>query len=117
RGKDRFRTGDILRIALERLKPDAGAERSVPEGNPYRGLEAFEAEHRSLFFGRRADIGTIIEKLCSDPMVVVVGESGVGKSSVCRAGVIPLLEETGLNRNNENRTDKRAWSVITLMPG
>jgi len=105
----RFATGDELREALERLAaPAYGGE--LPEGNPYRGLVAFDAEHRALFFGRGAEIRAVIERLRADPFVLVTGDSGVGKSSLCRAGIIPNVLEGALG-------DGRTWTSVSLVPG
>ena len=105
----RFASGDELREALERLAaPVLGAE--LPEGNPYRGLMAFDAEHRALFFGRGAEIRAVLERLRAEPFVVVAGDSGVGKSSLCRAGVVPHVSEGAL-------ADGLAWSCVTFTPG
>lgn len=106
---ERFASGDELRDALEQVlaaRPTA----AVPEGNPYRGLLPFEAEHRALFFGRSSEIGTIVEHLRFEPFVLVAGESGVGKSSLCRAGVLPLAAEGAL-------ADGRRWEVREIVPG
>jgi formylglycine-generating enzyme required for sulfatase activity len=81
----------------------------LPEGNPYRGLRPFEAEHRALFFGRDQEIRAVLERLRSDPRVVVAGDSGVGKSSLCRAGVLPLVNDGGLGETS--------WRVVRLVPG
>ena len=105
----RFASGDELREALERLAaPALGGE--LPEGNPYRGLAAFDAEHRALFFGRGAELRAVIERLRADPFVLVTGDSGVGKSSLCRAGVIPHVCEGAL-------ADGCAWSSASMVPG
>src|SRR5262249_20128269 len=60
--KLRFASGEEVRDALEALLPEQPG-RVLPEGNPYRGLLAFQAEHRALFFGRDAEIRTILERL------------------------------------------------------
>src|SRR5215470_5859675 len=86
----RFASADQLLDALEQLKRTEPAPAST-EGNPYRGLRPFEAEHQSLFFGREVETRAVVERLRSDPVVVVAGDSGVGKSSLCRAGVMPLI--------------------------
>ena len=105
----RFATGDELREALERLAaPLIGG--ALPEGNPYRGLVAFDAEHRALFFGRGAEIRAVIERLRADPFVLVTGDSGVGKSSLCRAGVLPHVVDGALG-------DGRTWTAVQLVPG
>jgi serine/threonine protein kinase/formylglycine-generating enzyme required for sulfatase activity len=105
----RFSSGDDLREALEALRPREG-KLSAPEGNPYRGLLAFEAEHRSLFFGRTNEIGTIIDRLRTEAFVLIAADSGVGKSSLCRAGVLPLATDGALGQS-------RTWSVLLMVPG
>lgn len=106
---ERYASGDELREALEQIILQSRRD-SIPEGNPYRGLLPFEPEHRSLFFGRSTEVGTILERLRSDAVVVVVGESGVGKSSLCKAGVVPLVAEGALGGS-------RQWSIVSLVPG
>ncbi|HRI55451.1 MAG TPA: serine/threonine-protein kinase, partial [Pseudomonadota bacterium] len=82
----------------------------LPGGNPYRGLAAFDAEHRALFYGRSTEIRAVFELLLREPLVVVSGDSGVGKSSLCRAGVLPLGEGGGL-------AGGRTWTTAILVPG
>ena len=76
----------------------------VPE-NPYRGLESFTAKDTSLFFGRDRDIRELASRVRRQPVVVVVGPSGVGKSSLVQAGLIPAL-----------RRDQ-CWSTTVIRPG
>ena len=76
----------------------------VPE-NPYRGLEPFTAEHAPVFFGRDADIAALTALVRSHPVAVVVGPSGVGKSSLVLAGLIPALKQ------------HQRWSVALARPG
>lgn len=105
----RFETVDALCQALEaldRLPVDAGAA----AGNPYRGLYPFESEHRDLFFGRAIEARTLLERLRVEPMVLVAGDSGVGKSSLCRAGVLAAVQAGALGQ-------ERKFSVISLVPG
>ncbi|MEM9491596.1 MAG: protein kinase, partial [Myxococcota bacterium] len=108
--EQRFASADELRDALEQLVATGPAAAIVPEGNPYRGLLAFEAEHRALFFGRNAEIRTLVERLRSRSFVLVAGGSGVGKSSLCRAGVMPNILDGALD-------DGRMWKALTLVPG
>lgn len=105
----RFQSADELREALEHLTPSA-QNQAVPEGNPYRGLLPFESQHRALFFGRQSEIGTLVDRLRTESFLVVAADSGVGKSSVCRAGVLPAIKETGLGRN-------LTYQIATLVPG
>jgi formylglycine-generating enzyme required for sulfatase activity len=106
--EQRFASADELLDALDHVIPER-RELLLPEGNPYRGLRPFEAEHRALFFGRDQEIRAVLERLRSDPRVVVAGDSGVGKSSLCRAGVLPLVNDGGLGETS--------WRVVRLVPG
>ena len=87
--------GRQLHEALERCR-SRGGRLDLPSGNPYRGLLAFEAEHRSLFFGRDAETAALVERLQSERFVLVAGDSGAGKSSLVRAGVLPRIGEGAL---------------------
>lgn len=61
---------------------------------PYRGLFAFQEEDALFFFGREAFTGRLIEAVQRRAVVaVIVGPSGVGKSSVMYAGLLPRLRE------------------------
>jgi serine/threonine protein kinase len=62
----------------------SAASAAIPDGNPYRGLQAFESKHRALFFGRALEIRAVLGRLRGDALVVVAGDSGVGKSSLCK---------------------------------
>jgi WD40 repeat protein/serine/threonine protein kinase len=88
----------------------AADEAPAATGNPYRGLSAFEAEHRALYFGRDREVREVVARLRRDPLVIVAGDSGVGKSSLCRAGVAPAVERGALG-------DGRRWQAVTIQPG
>lgn len=104
----RFASGGELRAAVARLLPGARKEPAA-SGNPYRGLQAFEAEHRDLFFGRDSETSLILGQLRDSGFVVVAGDSGLGKSSLCRAGVLPRIES--------HLGGAQPWTVLTLVPG
>jgi serine/threonine protein kinase/formylglycine-generating enzyme required for sulfatase activity len=105
----RYVSADDLRDALEHLAPSTQSP-SVPEGNPYRGLLPFEPQHRALFFGRQSEIGTLVDRLRTESFVLVAADSGVGKSSICRAGVLPAVKEGALS-------DHLQYNIATFMPG
>ena len=104
----RYKNGNDLRSAISKLSLDMG-EYTLPAGNPYRGLKVFEAEHRTLFFGRDSEIQMILERLKSENFLLVTGDSGIGKSSLCRAGVIPRVSHW-LDKD-------RDWRAVNLVPG
>lgn len=66
---------------------------------PYRGLARFEPYDRDLFFGRKRLVGEVLELVREHRFAAVFGPSGSGKSSLLRAGLIPLLREAaGVDR-------------------
>jgi serine/threonine protein kinase/formylglycine-generating enzyme required for sulfatase activity len=105
----RFASGEDLLDALKKLERTAGGI-ALAEGNPYRGLHPFDAHHRGLFFGRSQEVSLLLDRLRREPFVLVMGDSGVGKSSLCRAGLLPLVEEGILGEG-------RTWRVLQVVPG
>lgn len=59
--------------------------------SPYVGLQPFNEADQDYFFGRERDSRIISSNLYAAPLTILHGASGAGKSSVLRAGVIPLL--------------------------
>jgi serine/threonine protein kinase/formylglycine-generating enzyme required for sulfatase activity len=112
----RFATTDGLRRALDRLRDDAGAAAGpIATRDPYRGLDPFGAEHRALFYGRDDDARAVVGRLRAAAFVLVAGDSGVGKSSLCAAGVLPRVIDGGLGSLRADRP--RPWSWVELVPG
>jgi WD40 repeat protein len=69
--------------------------------NPFRGLRIFDFEHAPVFAGRTLAIDGVRTALIQQAevgrsFVLVLGASGSGKSSLVRAGVLPLLIEPGV---------------------
>ncbi|WP_232662856.1 serine protease [Pseudonocardia sp. TRM90224] len=62
---------------------------------PYRGLQPFDEEHAATFFGRSEEIGLLLDAVGRQPVTAVAGPSGVGKSSLVRAGLLPRLRAGG----------------------
>jgi serine/threonine protein kinase len=59
--------------------------------SPYLGLQPYSEADQDYFFGRERDSRIISSNIYAAPLTVLYGASGVGKSSVLRAGVIPLM--------------------------
>ncbi len=92
---------------------DKDAEAATPGDNPYKGLDAFQQEDASLFFGRETFIELLLTRLGENGntprFLAVVGPSGSGKSSVVRAGLIPALQDDRL-------PGAATWAVATMFP-
>src|SRR6218665_1712291 len=67
----------------------------VDETRPWLGLLPFKEEHREYFFGRDAEVAEITRRVRENTLTVLFGRSGLGKSSLLGAGVIPRLREEG----------------------
>ena len=68
------------------------------EGNPYVGLNSFEYKDSAIFFGRRQLVYETASKLITQDdnnhtkkSLIVLGESGSGKSSFIKAGLLPFF--------------------------
>ena len=75
-------------------------------GGPYPGLVPFEERDARLFFGRDelADqlVRRLAERLDGPGILLVAGESGSGKSSLLRAGLLPRLAAGALGPGSEH---------------
>ncbi|MGA7935590.1 MAG: adenylate/guanylate cyclase domain-containing protein, partial [Kovacikia sp.] len=69
--------------------------------SPYKGLKKFELEDRDQFFGRDQLVAGLVNELERNPLILLLGASGSGKSSVVRAGIFPrFLEKWGAHLVN-----------------
>src|SRR5262245_8900586 len=64
-----------------------------PAGAPYKGLLPYAEEDAPFFFGREAECDVISANLLAARLTLLYGPSGVGKSSLLRAGVAHRLRE------------------------
>ena len=110
---DRFDTAEGFwrrSAALGRpAAPEEVAEAALTAArNPYKGLQAFQESDAADFYGRADVVDELVAAVSSDRLVAVVGPSGIGKSSVVRAGLVPALRGGALGGN---------WLVTDLYPG
>jgi WD40 repeat protein len=85
------------------------------KGSPFPGLVPYEFEHRQVFFGRSLAIVEAKDELTAVakrgiPFLLIVGPSGSGKSSLARAGILPLFEGMGFTAEIDS------WRRVTLDP-
>jgi hypothetical protein len=72
---------------------------------PFRGLRAFTEADAEDYFGHEAEVDAFVERLRHEPLVTLVGPSGVGKSSFLHAGVFSRLRQMG------------RWEILHARPG
>ncbi len=61
--------------------------------NRYPGIHSFTADEHGQFFGRERETKELYRLLVLNPVVVLFGKSGTGKTSLLQAGLSPLLHE------------------------
>lgn len=83
-----FNETKILQISIEEIKT-----RKIIVTSPYKGLKKFEPADKDLFFGRDQFLKGLLNELEQTNLILLLGASGSGKSSVVRAGLIPWLSQ------------------------
>jgi len=109
---------DFLARQLEKEIVPREQRKIVPywKSEPFRGLRFFDLEHAPIFHGRTKAVGDVLDALTRQaksqtPFVLVLGASGSGKSSLVRAGVLPMLTEVG------TMTGEGPWRYAITRPG
>jgi hypothetical protein len=94
--------------------------------SPYRGLEAMEEKDSDYFFGRKRETVEILSALAASPdrLPVLIGNSGVGKSSLAQAGVLAALQRMAWpedaqapNASPATFQESRQWCFLLFKPG
>jgi WD40 repeat protein/DNA-binding SARP family transcriptional activator len=86
------------------------AEAYTPAENPYKGLQAFGETDADDFYGRESLVAELVTALGDHRLVAVVGPSGIGKSSVVKAGLVPALRRGVLAGSDR-------WVISDMFPG
>ena len=82
-----------LKTMLARITGEAPERVTAlpPERPPFLGLQNFDVADAVVFFGREKEVDELLGHLRRDNFLLVVGDSGCGKSSLVCAGLIPAL--------------------------
>ncbi len=87
-------TGTVNITYISQTSSDAEIQaRELIEASPYLGLEKFEVEDHDKFFGRDRWIENLTEHLKQKNVLLLLGASGSGKSSLIQAGLVPALKK------------------------
>lgn len=76
-----------------RRRQEPRSQITLLPGGPYRFLEHFDTKHADLFFGRESEVEALSELIPNVRSLVVFGPSGVGKTSLLKAGLMPALRD------------------------
>ncbi|MFZ1752088.1 MAG: BTAD domain-containing putative transcriptional regulator [Caldilineaceae bacterium] len=97
-------------IHARQINPPSNQPSDQPDRSPYPGLSAFGLEHSANFYGRETTIDRLRAVVCQQPLVLLTGPSGSGKSSVINAGLLPALHD----QTAEGHT---RWKIASFRPG
>lgn len=100
-----------LEFQSEEISPPKSTS-NIKSECPYRGLNYFEEIHADFFFGRETITNSIVERVLNindncqpnERFLALIGGSGIGKSSMVRAGVVPKI------RSLTN------WKIVVFRP-
>ncbi|MES2127016.1 MAG: hypothetical protein V4463_07065 [Pseudomonadota bacterium] len=80
------------------MTPPRGADgtaAAVSQQHPWLGLSSFGEDTRAYFFGREEEVAELARRVQRKLLTVLFGQSGLGKTSILRAGIVPRLREQG----------------------
>jgi tetratricopeptide (TPR) repeat protein len=72
-----------------------GGEAAPDANHPWLGLASFTEESRGYFYGREEEVAELARRVQRKLLTVLFGQSGLGKTSILRAGLVPRLREQG----------------------
>ena len=73
----------------------AADEVSIDPQNPWLGLFSYAEESRAYFHGRDEETAELARRVQNKLLTVLFGQSGLGKTSLLRAGLVPRLRDLG----------------------
>jgi hypothetical protein len=80
---------------IHRAAPALDGNAAVDERNPWLGLASFTEETQSYFYGREDEVAELARRVQRRLLTVLFGQSGLGKTSILRAGLVPRLRSQG----------------------
>jgi DNA-binding SARP family transcriptional activator/WD40 repeat protein len=101
---------DVLALVAARARRDELVASSWVGRQPYRALSAYGPEDADLFVGRERLVAELVARVLDRRLVAVVGASGSGKSSLVRAGLVPLVRSGRL-------PGTAPWRTKVIVPG
>jgi len=91
---------DSARSADTDMRPpgaaaSAASDAAVDSQHPWLGLASFTEEARQYFYGREREVAELGRRVQRKLLTILFGQSGLGKTSILRAGIVPRLRPEG----------------------
>ena len=80
---------------MKTVQPDIATETTIDPENPWLGLSSYSEETRAYFHGRDEEAAELARRVQRKLLTVLFGQSGLGKTSLLRAGLVPRLRGSG----------------------
>ncbi len=77
------------------LEPGDATDPTIDARHPWLGLASFTEETRAFFYGRDDEVAELARRVQRKLLTVLFGQSGLGKTSILRAGLVPRLRDQG----------------------
>ena len=81
--------------------------------NPYPGPKSFEEKEAEVFFGREQEVAHLGYEILANSILLIYGPSGVGKTSLIGAGLVPWLKKNGVDAWLDREGEKKI-PIISL---
>jgi len=86
---------EVKNLEIDTTFLDIETERTALQERPFPGMGYYTRKEANIFCGRDEEIKKLIALTHANPISLLVGESGAGKTSLIQAGIFPRLERIG----------------------
>lgn len=105
------------KIPWDEIQTPQNFTQIIPGTVPYKGLSYFKESDSDLFFGREKLIEKLVDHLQRNNLLALIGNSGIGKSSLVQAGLLPVLEGRQLlNEVSQLPSESKDWLYHVMTP-
>ena len=113
--KERFpEVASLSKAFSEAVDSYSGPYPGLELKNPYKGLRPFSESDALNFFGREPLVEELLNRMdaetSTEQFLAIVGPSGIGKSSLLQAGLIPAVRQSAIEGSKQ-------WLVTFMTPG
>src|SRR5215831_1176719 len=81
--------------AVPALRAVTDAATTLDDSSPWLGLASFTEETSAYFYGREEEVAELSRRVQRKLLTLLFGQSGLGKTSILRAGIVPRLKPLG----------------------